>query len=267
MNQENLEYLKEKLKFSGFEDKANEALEKGMKAGKEELQVPLSMNIDSKRMDFNLHFRKSNVNDRYFFNKYDATLHNMDDRIEPKQHTFFANQGVTAKESFNLLEGRAVHKSMLNQENEPYKAWLQLDLGQKDQHGNFKVNAYHEQYGYDLKKTLENLPIKETQDPSKSEWLTKALMKGNVYPVVMESQGKEEVMFITANPKFKSVDVFDAQMKPVKTQSLKLDDKMDSVEDAKKKDLAKPMSVKEKIKARIAEPKTPATAKSKGKRI
>ncbi len=267
MDQENLDYLKEKLKYSGFEEIANSALENGIKAGKEELQVPVKMDIESKSMDFNLHFKKSNLGDRYFFNKFDAVLHNQDERIEPKQHTFFQNQGVTAKEAFNLLEGRAVEKSLLSKENEPFKAWLQLDLGEKDPNGNFKLNAYHENYGFDLKKTLENLPIKEMQDQTKSEWLLKALSKGNVYPVVMEAQGREEVMFLTANPKFKSVNVYDVQMKPVKTSDLRLDNKTNTEDLSKKKDQDNAMSVKEKIKARIAEPKTPAPRKAKGKSI
>lgn len=175
MDQENLDYLKEKLKFTGFEDKANETLEKHIRAGKDEFQIPVKLEMEGRDMVVDLHFRKSNTADRYFFNKYDVVLTNQDERIAPKSHTFYQNQGVTAKEAFNLLEGRAVHKNLLNQDNEPYKAWIQLDLGQKEPNGNFKINTYHENYGFDLKKSLENLPVKELQDQNKSEWLIKAL--------------------------------------------------------------------------------------------
>jgi hypothetical protein len=267
MNQENLDYLKEKLKYSGFEDRANAELEKKIKAGTDEFQIPVKLEIEGRDMVVDLHFRKSNTADRYFFNKYDVVLSNQDERIAPKSHTFYQNQGITAKEAFNLLEGRAVYKSLLNQENEPYKAWVQLDLSQRETNGNYKLNTYHENYGFDLKKSLENLPIKEMQDPTKTEWLIKALAKGNVYPVVMEVKGKEEVMFLSASPKFKSVNVYDAQMRAVKTADLRLDKQQGPEDQDKKKDLERTKSVKEKIKERIAEPKSPPLSKSKGKRI
>lgn len=271
MDQENLDYLKEKLKFTGFEDKANEALEKHIRSGKDEFQIPVKLEMEGRDMVVDLHFRKSNTADRYFFNKYDVVLTNQDERIAPKSHTFYQNQGVTAKEAFNLLEGRAVHKNLLNQDNEPYKAWIQLDLGQKEPNGNFKINTYHENYGFDLKKSLENLPVKELQDQNKSEWLIKALSKGNVYPVVMEIKGKEEVMFLEANPRFKSVNIYNAQMQSVKTKDLKLDSAVRQEEspevEGKKKDLKEPVSVKEKIKERMAAGTIKMPAKPKGKRI
>ncbi|WP_210416880.1 hypothetical protein [Echinicola soli] len=52
--------------------------------------------------------------------------------------------------------------------------------------------------------------------------MLKAFEKGNVYPVTMEKGGKEEIMYVSANPKFKSVNVYDVEMKMVKTNDLKL---------------------------------------------
>ncbi|QDH81183.1 hypothetical protein FKX85_19975 [Echinicola soli] len=222
MDQENLEYLKEKLKFTGFDTDLNAALEKQIKAGNQAFQLPHSMEIEGKKMDFSLHFRKSNTSERYFLNKYDASLQNPNPEISPKQHTFYNNQSVTAKEAFNLLEGRAVKKGMLNADNEPYQAWMQLDFAEKDKNNNFKIESYHENYGFDSKEALSKLPIKELQDPTKTEWMLKAFEKGNVYPVTMEKGGKEEIMYVSANPKFKSVNVYDVEMKMVKTNDLKL---------------------------------------------
>ncbi|UCS92424.1 hypothetical protein KZP23_17225 [Echinicola marina] len=220
MDQENLDYLKEKLKYTGFDTDLNSALEKNIKANMEAFNLPHSMEIDGRKMDFNLHFRKSNTSERYFLNKYDASLHNANPEIAPKDHTFYNNQSITAKEAFNLLEGRAVKKGMLNAEKEPYQAWVQLDFTEKDKNNNFKIDSYHENYGYDSKEALAKLPIKELQDPTKSEWMIKAFEKGNVYPVTMEKGGKEEIMYVSANPKFKSVNVMDAEMKMVKTKDL-----------------------------------------------
>ncbi|MCH7415270.1 hypothetical protein MM213_17350 [Belliella sp. R4-6] len=266
MDQENLDYLKERLKYSGFEDKLNADLEKQIKAGNEGFQLPIKLNFEEKNMDFNLHFKKSNQNERYFFNKMEVMLHNINPAIPMKEHTFYQNQGVTAKEAYNLLEGRSVEKSLLNSENEPYKAWLQLDLSQKEENGNFKLNQYHENYGFDLKKELGNLPIKELQDENKAEWLVKAVSKGNTYPVTMQKDGKEEIMFIEANPKFKSVNVYDAQMRTVKTNDLKLNKEGNGMDESKKKDL----NYKEKLESKVAVnlPNSPKAPKArKGKRV
>lgn len=265
MDQENLDYLKEKLKYSGFEEQLNEALEKQIKAGKEEFQLPHKMVFEERDMDVNLHFKKSLQSERYFFNKMDIVLHHSNPAIAPKEHTFYQNQGLSAKEAFNLLEGRAVEKSLLNSENEPYKAWLQLDLSKKEENGNFKLNQYHENYGFDLKKVLDELPIKEMQDTTKSEWLFKAVKKGNNYPVTMERGGKEEVMFIEANPKFKSINVYDSEMRTVKTNDLKMD-KGESQEDSKKKEVNYKEVLKSKVDVNL--PKTPKIPKAvRAKRV
>lgn len=220
MDQENYEFLTEKLKYTGFEDKLNAKLKEEIKSGKESFSIGTTLDLEGKKMDVDLHFKKSAISDRYFFNKFDASLRNENPELEPKRHTFYQNQGVTAKEAYNLLEGRAVFKSLTDSDKEPYKAWLQLDLSVKEDKNNFQVNQYHEKYGFNLEEVLKKLPIKELKDETKTEWLIKALQKGNTYPVVMERNGMEEVMFLEANPKFKSINVYDASMNSVKTTEL-----------------------------------------------
>lgn len=73
----------------------------------------------------------------------------------------------------------------------------------------------------------------------------RSLQKGNTYPVQMERKGVDEVMFIEASPKFKSINVYDATMSSVKTTDLLIDVKKQEkeaapdFEDSKKKDLKK----------------------------
>ena len=105
MDQENFDYLTEKLKYSGFEDKLNAAMEKEIKAGTPAFNLKHSMDIDSKKVDYTLHFKKSEVSDRYFYNKLDVFVPNTNPEIEGKSHSFYQNQGITAKDAFNLLEG------------------------------------------------------------------------------------------------------------------------------------------------------------------
>jgi len=217
MDQENYEFLTEKLKYTGFEDRLNASLKEEIKSGKENFTLGTIMDIEGKKMDVDLYFKKSAISDRYFFNKFEASLRNENPDLESKTHTFYQNQGITAKEAFNLLEGRAVFKSLLDSDKEPYKAWMQLDLSKKDENKNFPVQQYHEKYGFNLEETLRKFPIKELNDSTKTDWMLRSLQKGNTYPVQMERKGVDEIMFIEASPKFKSINVYDATMSSVKT--------------------------------------------------
>jgi hypothetical protein len=58
----------------------------------------------------------------YFLNRYRATLKN-DDPEKEKAQTFYItkNSGITAKEAYNMLSGRAVNKDLNNKEGQPFK--------------------------------------------------------------------------------------------------------------------------------------------------
>ncbi|WP_162055587.1 hypothetical protein [Pontibacter pamirensis] len=128
MNEKNLEYLKEGLKYMGFGTNLNGELEKNVQSQQPEFRLSLQIPHHSSNMDYTLHFRRPDQSDMYFFNKYDATL-KPDDSAKEASQTFYINKnsGITAKEAYNLLSGRSVHKELVNQENQPYRAWLQLD--------------------------------------------------------------------------------------------------------------------------------------------
>lgn len=95
-----------------------------------------------------------------------------------------------------------------------------MDLSKKEKNGNFKLNQYNEKYGFNLEETLRKFPIKELNDQIKTKWMLKSLRKGNTYPVEVEWKGKDEVMFIEASPKFKSINVHDASMGLIKNDDL-----------------------------------------------
>ncbi len=123
--------------------------------------------------------------------------------------------GVTLKEAYNLLEGRAANKDLINNEGQKYNAWMQLDFKNQDENGNYKMKQFHQNYGYDLEKALSVLPIKELNIPEEKEKLVRSLEKGNIQSVSFEKGGNQERMFVEANPQFKTVNVFDGQMKKV----------------------------------------------------
>lgn len=218
MNKENVDFLKERLFYLGFGDNLSAELEKKITDKQDKFNLSFQAefkNGDKKSVvDYTLEVSKSKQNDMYFLNNYTATL-NPDNPDKSVTHKFYLNKGsgVTAKEAFNMLEGRAVFKDKLeNKEGEKYKAWLQIDFNNKDDKGNFKVQQYHEAWKYDLDKNLAKQPIKELENPTQKEQLVKSLEKGNIPQVTFVKDGKEEKMFVEANPKERNLTIYDQDM-------------------------------------------------------
>lgn len=217
MNEKNLDYLKTRLKYMGFGEKLNEALEENIKKQPNEFQLRLTGEFNKgeqkDQVEYKLDFRKSDQTDMYFFNRYHATLKNEDPEKERTQ-TFYINNGtgITAKEAFNLLDGRSVNKVLLTAEEKPYNAWLQLNFEEKDKNNNYQVRQFHQGYGYDLDKTLDKYPVKELNDPEMKVRVMESLEKGNLQQVTFEKNGKEEKVFIEASPQYKNLNVYNAKM-------------------------------------------------------
>lgn len=208
MNQENLNYLKENLKYMGFGDRLYADLEHNINQGFPEFVLKMDSEFNKSKLESTLHFSRSKETDMYFFNRHDAVLKN---DVGTLEQTFYVNKGhgVTLKEAFNLLEGRAVYKEITPREGERYHAWVQLDFKQKEENGNYKTKQFHENYGYDLKATLEKFPIKELMDEQKSERLMMSLQKGNLQSVTLNVEGKEQMYFMQANPQYKTLTIYD----------------------------------------------------------
>jgi hypothetical protein len=122
--------------------------------------------------------------------------------------------GVTAKEAFNMLEGRAVYKkNLVNKNDEKYSAWLQLNFSQKDDNGNFKQQQYHQNWKYDLEKNLSKHPIKELADSNQKSDLIKSLEKGNLQQVTYQTEKGEAKWYVEANPKDRNINVYDETLR------------------------------------------------------
>jgi hypothetical protein len=218
MNQTNLDYLKENLKYMGFGDKLNDNLEHNIKQGFPEFVLKMDSEFNKSKLESTLHFSRSKETDMYFFNRHNAVLKN---DVGTLEQTFYVNKGhgVTLKEAFNLLEGRAVYKEITPKEGERYHAWIQLDFKQKEENGNFKTKQFHENYGYNLNETLQKFPIKELLDEQKSERLMSSLQRGNLQSVSIEVEGKDQQFFIQANPQYKTLTIYDnGALKPMSNE-------------------------------------------------
>jgi hypothetical protein len=211
----------------------------------------------------------------YFFNNYHASLEKSNG--DKNEQTFYLNKGkgVTAKEAYNLLDGRAVHKELSTKDGQPYKAWIQLDFENKDKNNNFEVKQFHENYGYDLKAAVAKFAVGELNDPDKSKALFQSLEKGNVQSVTIEKDGSSHKMFMEADPQFKKVTLYDSNMKMVAKESLDqyksgIDKGSKEVkqgqENDKKKELKQePKAEKAKVEKKNGQSLLPKKRESKGK--
>jgi hypothetical protein len=216
MNQKNFEYLKDQVKFTGFGDTLeNELRDKIQKQGAE-FQITHSTHFGNDTADSTLHFRKSDQSDMYFFNRYDLSV-KQERAADVMEQTFYINKGnnITLKEAYNLLGGRAINKDLTNKEGQVYNTWMQMDFKDTDGTGNYKMKQYHQNYGYDLQKALASHPIKELGNEQEKARLIESLNKGNRQSVTFIENGQEQKHFIEANPKFKSINIYDGNMQRI----------------------------------------------------
>lgn len=218
MKTQNLEFLEKSLLNLGFGEQVNKQLEKNIEKKVPEFALAARHEFNQQKVDYNLHFKAGE--DMYFFNKFDATLKKGTEK-EVNQ-TFYINKGngITAKEAFNLMEGRAVHKQLYNKDNEKYNAWLQLDNENLTQNGSKEIKRFSEGYGFDLESVISGKGIKEMETPEAKQSLLKSLGKGNMQQITVERDGAEKKYYISASPQFKTVDLFDHQQKKIKREEL-----------------------------------------------
>jgi hypothetical protein len=216
MNEKNFEYLRDQIKYTGFGEALESQLKEKMQ--KEEPNFTLTHNAQygTDTTTATLNFKKSDQSDIYFFNSYKVELQKENSK-EALEQTFYINKGsnITMKEAYNLMEGRSVNKDLTSKEGEVYNSWVQMDFKQSESNGNFKLNHYHQNYGYDLEAALSKHQIKELETPKYKEDLINSLKKGNLQSATFLKEGNEIKQYIEASPQFKTINIYDNNMKRI----------------------------------------------------
>lgn len=211
MNQKNFEYLREQIKFTGFGVALEDDLREKLESQPDEFQLYYRGCFGMDEGVATLFFRRSAQSDLYFFNKYEVILKRADAADISKRVFYIGKENnFTLKEAYNIMCGRSVHKELTNIAGVHYSGWVQLDPGQTDKHGDYKLKYFHENYGFDLIRELEKYPIKELENEEARRRLVASLYKGNHHAVDWVEEGVGTVRFIEANPRFKSLRIYDA---------------------------------------------------------
>jgi hypothetical protein len=247
MNQDNLKFLEDRLFYLGTEKRLHPELEKNMTEGKPEFKLFFSNHYDKNKLSAELQFRKSDTNDMYFLNRYEATLQKPGQ--EARSQTFYLDhgKGVTMKEAYNLLDGRSVNKDLKNKEGEVKNAWIKLDFNSKEPNGNFKQEQFYKPYGFDLHTELFKLPLPQ-MPVEKYNQMVESLERGNVQQIKLLENipGIPSSILVSANPKFKALDLTGEQGNPLSKEEknnlyqLTADQKTAMVEKANENSKANP---------------------------
>ncbi len=222
MNQKNFEYLKDQVKFTGFGEGLENELKEKMQKQSPEFQITHNTKFGNEDVIASLHFKKSNQTDMYFFNRYQLSLQpeQFKDKVE---QSFYINKenNITLKEAYNLMNGRSINKDLTNKEGQVYNAWMQMDFKETDKNGNYQLKHYHTNYGFDLEKELGKHTIKELNNAQDKSRLIESLNKGNRQSATFLKDGNEQKVFIEANPKFKSLNIYDTNHQRIQSHSQK----------------------------------------------
>lgn len=223
MEEKNVDYLKDQLKFTGFGDGLESNLRENMLKGETEFKLNHQIKHGNDSVTTTLNFKKSDQSDMYFFNSYKMNLQK-EGAKEGFAQTFYINRdnNITAKEAYNLMDGRSVNKDLKTKEGEVYNSWIKMNFKEAaDTNGNFKLNHYHQNYGYDLEAGLAKHSIKELDNPKYKEDLMNSLKKGNIQSVTFVVDGVEKKQFVEANPHFKTINVYDGAMQRINNRESK----------------------------------------------
>ena len=222
MNEKNLDYLVNQMKFTGFGEGHRDELKEKMEKQEPRITIFHQADFGKDKTVATLQLNKSEESDMYFFNRYSLMV-KTSQNPDPVKQTFYINNNqsnITLKEAYNLMSGRAVHKEITPKEGEKYQAWLQLDFKETDKNNNYKVKQYHQNYGFDLEATLAKHPIKELGNEIDKAQLIESLQRGNRQSVTFLQNEKEQKVFIEASPQFKSLNFYDSNMQRIKAENL-----------------------------------------------
>lgn len=113
---------------------------------------------------------------------------------------------------------------------------LQIDFKNTDTRGNFILNHYHENYGFNLEAALSKHPIKELDNSKYKDDLINSLKKGNVQSATFIKDGTEVKQFIEANPQFKTVTIYDSSHNRLDSRHSKKEEESQKNSNSKTKD-------------------------------
>lgn len=226
MQQRNYEFLCDQLQAAGFPADLQAPLSRMLESGATEFQLDYPETFETGPVKVVLHLQKSNRSEFYFFTRFMLSLDSPDtsDPAEVPYQMFpvYKNKSFTLREAYNLISGRAVHKSFMSMQGSHYRVWVQLNFTETDARGNYRFEYFYPHYGYDLEAVVEKFPLQELNDPDGKSLLLNALAQGERGKATLIQGPRLSTCFLEASPKFKTLKIFDESMQRLSNRALQV---------------------------------------------
>lgn len=223
-----LNYLKNQVKYLGMgeSEKLHKDLENAILSPDKNVDVKVEYNNPDKLMkgntiSFDLHIDKGEQGG-VFLNSYTANLTMKNGEERSQSFKVQKENNITAKESINLLEGRAVkieHDRVDKETGELSRteSFIKLKLkDEKTEYGNYKYEWYNKGYGIDVDDIMKKSNLVFADDTQR-ERTKKHLEKGNITEVSFVHDKKEIKGFAVLNPQYKQLNLYDSTMNRLNT--------------------------------------------------
>ncbi|MFF5380445.1 hypothetical protein [Pedobacter suwonensis] len=236
MNEQNLDYLKNSLDYLGFGTKLNDVLESAISRELPAFSLGVNQNykpIGSKQnsalgadqVSFKLNFNRSKQSDMYFLNDYEVVLNKSGNAV-PIHQVFDLERDnrITALQAYKLLSGNALEREVVvkaenGESPEKKKVWFKLNLDVQDAYGNHPLKKFYPEFKFDLSSAIDKYPFKGLNELGK-QGMERLLRNGNMAQAEMTVGKKAVPVFITANPQFKGLDVYDKNMSLIRQDEI-----------------------------------------------
>lgn len=238
MNEKNVKDMEDGIFYGGFSDIVSvKKLHEYMASGIPEFKLTGStsypdQNGGNNTVEPSLNYKLSEKGN-YYNPSFDLKVTKADGTVLEQNFKNNFGDKYSLKEAYNMLEGRYVTKQFLpipkvneetgermpRQKDEDgklmsYTATAYLDLSEKKD-GNFALKKI---YNFDLDKKLAEYPFKELNYAQSKADFIDALARGNRQAATVpnpEGPDQPDVRkYVEVNGKFKTLDVYDANMKP-----------------------------------------------------
>lgn len=236
MNEQNLEYLKKSLDYLGFGTKLNDVLESaisreipaftlGVNQSYTSAQAKKSPTVGSDQMRVMLNFNRSKQSDMYFLNDYEVTLVKAGSALPIKQvFDLERDNRITALQAYKLLSGNSLERDVYTKaENgeaaEKKRVWFKLNLDVQDAYGNHPLKKFYPEFKFDLSESINKYPFKGLTELEK-EGMMRVLRNGNLAQADILIGKKSVSVFVSANPQFKGLDVYDKNMSIIRQDEI-----------------------------------------------
>jgi hypothetical protein len=221
MNVKNYQFLTESLNALGFSDKLNDALKTKMNLDMDSFELKASGVFGKDQMTYAVKVEKGKAREDggeqfYFMNGVKATMIKEDAQIQSHDFRLFNQRGFNAKEMYNLLDERPVHKTFKNTQGELVGSWTRIDFSSLDENGNGQERRYFdEQTNFQLAKEVGKLNLVFANREEK-EGLLKDLRSGDLVEVSIKRDGRMEKAYVGVPLQISGVRLYDANMKEIK---------------------------------------------------